>query len=253
MHFNPHSIQKQARKWPVSFYSNNLNQDIKARIQQIWQTQIEKFYDPFKIEFAVDEDLITEYGLDCCRLAQIEAQGSKPDINLLESAYKWLNKFTQQLNEPDDNSQFMAPIWFEAALRTKDHILSRNKIQSGLATTKKALKTSPLCKGMSKNDFQLVLCCLYPFIPLTVGHYNNIYFSSNLPQTVPGIFSYYPELIMINYRIGNGGWYWTVVNKDEFLGAPMATLKNIKQVKLATKDRNASLKKVAGGYHICLN
>ncbi|MGM0601144.1 MAG: hypothetical protein ACQETH_15145 [Candidatus Rifleibacteriota bacterium] len=253
MQFNPQSIQKQARKWPVSFYSRNFVDDLKSRIQQIWQPNIELFNDPFQIELAVNGDLIGEYGIDCCRLAQIEAQNSDISISLLESAYKWLNKFTQQLYKQNKEKSFKPAVWLEAALEAKDHLLNRNKPHSGLATIKNAFKTTPICNGMSSKDLQLVLSCLYPFIPITVGYYNKTFFSNFMPQTILSIFDYYPDLIMIHYCIGNGGWHWTVLKKKQFEAAPMESLKTIKQVKLATKNKNACLKKVSQGYLICLN
>jgi hypothetical protein len=246
-------MQKQAGKWPVSFYSNHLDADIKARIQQIWQADLKLFYDPFAIELAIDDDIKAEYGLDCCRLAQIEAQGANISISLLEAAYKWLNKLSKQLNEASKPDNFDAAIWFEAILQAKDHILKRDKLHSGLACIKKALKTMPVSNGLEAKDLQLVLSCLYPFIPVTGGYYLQKLFSSYLPATVSSIFAYYPDLIMIHYCIGNGGWHWTVLNKDQFETSPLKSLKRIKPVRLATKNKNACLKKVSQGYLICLN
>lgn len=246
--YNPHSIEKQARNWPVLFYCQNLLSDISTRTAQLYEKARPGWIDPFSIKIIIDEDLAAEYGIDACRLACLSA-GSQPITqNLLESACKWLGKFFASFFS--DTQDFSPMPWLEAALQIHDQILLRNNFHAGLALARKAFKSARPGRNISLEEKDLVLSTLSPFAPVLTGYL------SGMPDRTPIPFKKlsqcFTELIGIRFALPRGGWHWKVFNRQEYEKDPLGQLRTVKWVALALGENKAKLQLNEEGTRICL-
>lgn len=249
--YNPHSFQKQARKWPVSVSIKDFISDLEIRTRQIWnETALEKL-DSFSCELPIEREFAEEYGVDCCRLAHLEAQNLPTSQTFLDSAFKWLAKLFSQLHAPPSKT-FSAKIWFEMALQAKDHILDRKMPHAGLACIKRAVKLSPPNSELADKELSLVRKCIYPFAPILAQSMENEQ-RDFLPENLKDLFSCFPELVMIRYSIEKGGWHWGVFQKKQFSSSPIETLLSVKWVNFAAQGKKLSLKNTSEGQLICFS
>ena len=75
--YNPQSIEKQARKWPVFTCEADIYADLRRRIEGVsGLCAYDWIFPEIKTEF-FEKDIVDEYGIDACRLAVIRACGNK--------------------------------------------------------------------------------------------------------------------------------------------------------------------------------
>lgn len=249
--YNPHSLQKQARKWPVSLSIKDLSADLEFRTRQIWDETTQAQLDPFACDFKIDQEFVDEYGIDCCRIATIEAQNLSINQVFLESSFKWLAKISDHLNDSKPGT-FSAKVWFEKALQAKDHILTRDKQHAGLACIKSAAKISPPHSHLSDNELELVYGCLYPFAPVI----SQAFWSRSENPQIPSmkkLLLKFPELVAIRYSLEKGGWHWGVFARDKFSSSPIETILAVKWVKIATAGKKLEIKNTSEGHLICFS
>ncbi|MDN5278196.1 MAG: hypothetical protein PWR01_2161 [Clostridiales bacterium] len=250
--YNPHSLQKQARKWPVSFSNDEFAEDLRFRIRQLNGNDL-----PQPIGFSCDSlpvstDLIDEYGCDCARIAYLEAQNQNVSTVLLESAFKWLAKLFDNFSRPGCQ-KFRSDIWFEMILQAGDHILQRNHFHNGLACIRKAAKISPPSADLDEKQKKLVFSCLYPFIPIFAQALAENHLGSARIFNLAKLFDCFPELIKVRYSIENGGGHWAVFSRKKFNNSPLQSLLEIKWVGLACSGKSPGLQETDEGFVICMN
>ncbi|MBU1109100.1 MAG: hypothetical protein KKB51_20655 [Candidatus Riflebacteria bacterium] len=247
--YNPHKIEKQARKWPVSFSPESLETDLKLRISGLWEKTDHAWADPFFCKYSIDSTLQSEYGTDATRIAQIGAQKHTSVTSLLESSFKWLAKLDYLLNTADQMAFNPIP-WLEAALQMHDHIMLRDNYYSGLALLRGALRASPPGKNQGIRHRQLVLAATYPYCPLWTTF--NFSPKFNLLPSLPAVISAYEELECIRFSLPKGGWHWKVFERKRFVANPIEELCRIKWVKKAIHDKSVQIEKCEEGLKLCL-
>lgn len=244
--YNPHSIEKQARQWPVLLSCSSLDNDIRNRFAQLWQEQTPGFISPFACEMPFTEDLQREYGTDACRIACL-SQSGLPRQQELEPAFKWLARLYQQLNRPV--SAFAAAPWLEAAYRAGDHVRHRENAMAALTELKHAVRLAPPGINLADHENALVAACLYPFAPLLAAH---IARAANFAwQNLALISESFANLVCVRYALENGGWQQKVFNRQQFAADPLRELKSLKQVRKAIGARPASISQTEWGLKIC--
>lgn len=246
--YNPHSIEKQARQWPVFAHEENLLQDLALRCRQIWKSSKLEFSDFFAVQLPVQSDFKEEYGFDCCRIACLEAQQQKVNLNLFDSSFNWISRLFAKLQQPSTR-KFNARLWLEMALQAKDHILVRKKFHAGLVCLKKAVKHAPPKANMSKEEWQLVLGTIYPFAPLLACWFARKNAGmQNIPATVKSLTTLQP----VRFCLKNGGWHWAVFDRQEFADNAKKCFLAIKWLKQACQNRSFVLHNTAEGVVICM-
>ena len=169
--YNPQSIEKQVRKWPVFFSENNLHLDIEKRLGQLLGTNPQGWYNPYSVELPFDTDLIYEYGIDVCRFAVINSGYKKQAESFLEPSFKWVAKFHEIYSHNNKTDSFNPIPWLEAIVQMQDHIITRKADRLALALVMKAFKDSPLSCKLTELEELLVASCLFPFIPIYTEYY----------------------------------------------------------------------------------
>ena len=248
--YNPQSLEKQVRKWPVFFSENNLHQDVVKRLEQLLDEKSKGWYDPYSVRLPFDKDLIYEYGIDACRFAVINSGYSKNAEAFLEPSFKWIAKFHEIYCRKSKESSFNPVPWLEAIIQMQDHIIARKTDRLALALVMKAVKESPPSSALTNSEEQLVFACLFPFIPI----YTACYFPKILEIiSIKKIIESFTQYSCVKIALEKGGWHWQVFARNSFENQPIVELSNIRWVKKAIAGKNVNLKKEAGGIRICFS
>jgi len=246
--YNPHRIEKQARKWPVSLSIESLEEDIKLRINMLWKTIEPAWVDPFACRYSISSDLQSEYGTDAARLAQISAQQGVLADSLLESSFKWLARLDFLMSIPAQE-EFTPIPWLEAALQAHDHATLRNNCYAGLALLRKALHLAKPGRNLTPQQRNLVVSAVYPYAPLWAIF--NLSPEFRLPEAVPAIAQSFTELSCIRFSLPKGGWHWKVFKRSSFAANPLGELLKIKWVAKAASGKIVRLESHEDGLKIC--
>ena len=250
LRYNPQSIEKQVRKWPVLFSEKEIHSDLALRLNQMLGTVSKGFVDPFSVSFPFNEDLASEYGIDACRLALINSEKSEEAVDLLEPSYKWISKLYDSLNKKKVEASFNPLPWLEAIIQFHDHILTRKADRLALALVMKAFKKSPPNIGISSRERDLVYLCLYPFVPVFVSFTNPENFPKN---NIKEIIESFSEYKCVKIALENGGWHWQVFSRNAFEQNPVSEISKIRWIKKAIINKNIVLKNDDGGIRICFS
>jgi hypothetical protein len=248
--YNPHKIQKQAKKWPVFTSCSSLTEDIILLQQEIWNKSKDNWSDQFNNKLKVEEELLQEFGQDACRLAILNKQFAESPLIFLESSFKWLGKFWQLFNS-DQIKKFNPVIWLETALKIKDRFALKKDSYGSFAEVKKAFKISPPNINLATNEKRLVLSCLFPFAPLLsrfLMEKNNLW--PILPENE--LLQSFTKYKCIRYSIGNSGWIWGVFPAKEFSQDPVQAFLNYSRLKNLKGSFKFKLNLLKEGYKICL-
>ena len=248
--YNPQSIEKQVRKWPVFFSENNLHQDIIKRLEQLLGNTPNGWYSPYSVELPFEKSLIYEYGIDACRLALINSNYKKNAEAFLEPSFKWISKFHEVFSQKHEKSVFNPAPWLEAIIQMRDHIVSRNSDRIALALVMKAFKESPPSIDSPEEEKNLIGCCLFPFIPI-YSAYTFPCISKNV--SLKKIIESFTEYSCVRIALEKGGWHWHVFSRKNFESQPLIELSKIKWIKKAITGKNIELKNEAGGIRICFS
>ncbi|PKL43222.1 MAG: hypothetical protein CVV41_10915 [Candidatus Riflebacteria bacterium HGW-Riflebacteria-1] len=246
--YNPHRIEKQARKWPVSLYREKLEDDIKLRINMLWKTSEHAWIDPFACRYSVRNELQSEYGTDAVRFAQISAQQANCAEALLESSFKWLARLDYLMNTSEQAAFDPIP-WLETALQTYDHATTRNNCYAGLALLRKALRLAQPGKNLEPRQRDLVISVVYPYAPLWAIF--NLSSEFLFPKAVPDIVRSFSELVCVKFSLPEGGWHWRVFARENYEADPLAELLKIKWVKKAADGKIVRLESHENRLKIC--
>ncbi len=244
--YNPHSIRKQAAKWPVLFYKSSIEQDISFRTLQLWEKAEQGWLEPV-CNHPKNSDF-DEYGPDAVRIAQIASSRIDKTENLLESSFKWLAGYFVSFQSPTNT--FSSAIWLEAAYQIHDFILLRQNIRTALTTLKKAYKISRPGSNISNEEKNLVISCLYPFAPYLTGYLAGI--PERFPVSIPALSRAFSDLAPVKIGFEHGGLAWHVFRRIELEENLKPVLRKIKWVRSATADRDFELKYEPEGIRICL-
>lgn len=246
--YNPHKIEKQARKWPVSLSADSLAEDIKMRMHMLWKKVEHVWLTPTFCDSQIDDDLLREYGTDAARLAIICAQGDVTPSSLLESSFKWLARLDAQTNYPAGSSFNEVP-WLEAAMQGHDHVIARNNPYSGLALVRRALRLAPPTKDLSAIEKDLVISTIYPYCPFWAIF--NLAPDFRLPAAIPDIATEFKKFICIRFSLPAGGWHWKVFDRLRFQADPAAEFCNVVWVKKASQGKKIKLEASSEGTRVC--
>ncbi len=248
--YNPQSIEKQVRQWPVLFSESDLQQDIILRVNQLWSedsTIQQGFLNPFTCILPFDKEIISEYGTDACRLAAINPGKQSPD-SLLEPSYKWLAKLHDAINSP--SADFNPTPWLEALIQAQDHITKRKSARLALALVMKALKEASPHSSLKANEKALIAAALYPFAPI----YAVVkLFPNNKISSIKTIIDSFPDFYCVKIALEKGGWHWQVFPRKMFNDNPEEELLKLKWVKKAIQNHKIRLENKDGGILICFS
>lgn len=248
--YNPQSIEKQVRKWPVFFSVKELKEDILLRLNQLLGLSEKNWCDPFSVAIPFDEETIYEYGVDACRLSLINSNSIKEAETLLESSYKWISKINDDYFKKINNTLFNPIPWLEALVQMEDHIKTRKASRLALSLVMKAFKISPPHSELKDRDKALVAACLFPFIPIFVT--SKLLETTEIP-TIKEIVDSYNEYYSVRVCLEKGGWHWYVFIRENFERDTLSELKKIKWIKKATFGKNIVVKEKGGGLIICFS
>ncbi|EKD82130.1 MAG: hypothetical protein ACD_39C01468G0002 [uncultured bacterium] len=246
--YNPHRIEKQARKWPVLFSAGSLEEDLKLRLNMLWNKTKQAWADPFCCKYAVNLDLLAEYGIDTVRLALISAQQKASADTLLESSFKWLARLDHLMNAAEQETFDPTP-WLEAALQTYDHVMLRNNYYSGLALLRKALRSAPPGRNLPAHQRNLILSAVYPYAPLWATF--NLPAELLFPTTISFTIESFEELACVRFSLPKGGWHWKVFERSSYEANPLAELLRLKWVKKAADGKIIRLESDKDGLRLC--
>lgn len=246
--YNPHSIEKQARKWPVLLFCQNLLDDVSTRTAQLYEKARPGWVDPFCIKINIDDNLAAEYGIDASRLACLSSGSQPVTQNLLESACKWLSSFFTAFSS--DTTDFSPGPWLEAALQIHDQILLRNNHHAGLALARKAFKTARPGRNISLKEKDLILSTISPFAPVLAGHLNGM--PDQAMVSLKQLPEHFTRLICVRFALPRGGWHWKVFDRQSYENDPIGQLRTVKWVAMALGENPAKLQASAEGTRICL-
>ncbi|MCK9456794.1 MAG: hypothetical protein M0R31_05815 [Candidatus Riflebacteria bacterium] len=246
--YNPQSIEKQARKWPVFTCEADIYADLRRRIEGVsGLCAYDWIFPEIKTEF-FEKDIVDEYGIDACRLAVIRACGNKNTcIEYLDSSYNWLSRFYEAF-VVESSGRFEEKPWLNAFFQAYDHVVLRNKADLAFALVCKAFKNSCPNKGLKNDHLELVLSAAYPFLPI-LSAFIAQKFGVNF-RAVNEIFEKSEKYVGVRFKIGEGGWHREVFDKQGYEKAPLAELLKVKWVRAAANKRQASLISVDGGKQI---
>ncbi len=248
--YNPQSIEKQVRKWPVFFSENDLHLDIRKRLEQLLDANPKGWYNPYSVELPFEKDLIYEYGIDACRFAVINSGYSNKAETFLEPSFKWIAKFHEVYCHRNQTALFNPIPWLEAIVQMQDHIITRKADRLALALVMKAFKESPLSCQLQESEELLIAACLFPFIPI----YTACYFPKILEIiSIKKIIESFTEYSCVKIALEKGGWHWHVFTRKNFEDQPIAELSKIKWIKKAIIGKDVNLKNEAGGIRICFS
>ena len=251
LRYNPQSIEKQVRKWPVLFSEKDIHSDLSLRLNQMLGTSTNGFVDPFSISLPFEEDISSEYGIDACRLSLINSDNVEDASSLLESSYKWISKVYESLKKTNNKGTTFDPMpWLEALIQFQDHILTRKADRLALALVMKAFKIASPDLNLSLREKDLVFSCLYPFIPVFVASFCNECFPE---KKINEIIESFKEYKCVKIALEKGGWHWQVFSCDAFEQNPISELSKVKWVKKAIKNKIVTLKEDNGGVRICFS
>lgn len=206
--------------------------------------------DPFAIKLNIEHDLISEYGIDACRMALITANSQAVTLSHLESSHKWLTKFyLSSIN--CDHENFKVTTWLETLYQARDHLQKRKDPYAALALLRKSVKLANISVAISPQKLQLALLSLYPFAPVL-----SYYLAGRLNllplESVKSSASHFTDLVAVRFRIKNSGWHWKVFNRKNFTDNPITEFKRVKWVALAAQNRHINVNILKEGYEICL-
>jgi len=246
--YNPHRIEKQAKKWPASFSTASLNEDIRQRCKMLWNELEHAWIDPSGSAPAIDRLLIEEYGIDAARIAHICAQGSVPATSLLESCFKWLARLDRQFNQCESRSFSAAP-WLEAALQSYDHIIGRSSAYCGFSQIRRALREASPGQNLNQLQKELIISAVYPYCPLWARF--NLTEAAGMPLSMPWLIQNFSEFACIRFALPGGGWHWKVFARGRFDQNPVGELLKLRWVKKAAGNRPVNIKNLDEGLQIC--
>ncbi|MDD3001240.1 MAG: hypothetical protein PHF29_05760 [Candidatus Riflebacteria bacterium] len=250
--YNPQSIEKQAKKWPVFTYEEDIYADMRRRLEGgIGLRAYDWIFPEVKTEY-FDKEIIDEYGIDACRLSVISTCGNKNTdkndyLKHLDSTYNWLSRFYEAFTI-ESSRQFDEKPWLNAIFQAYDHAVLRKKPNLAFALICKAFKDCPPNKALTKNNLELVLSAVYPFLPI-LSRFLVEKFVVKL-GTVNEIFEKSEKFVGVRFRIGEGGWHREIFDKVRYEEAPLVELLRIKWVNAAANKRQATLTSVEGGKQI---
>lgn len=249
--YNPQSIEKQVRKWPVLFSEKELDSDLILRLNQLLGLAPTGWINPFSVSLPIEDDLICEYGIDACRLASINQNKQYEIESLLEPSYKWISKLYDSIYKNKSEYLFNPVPWLEAVIQLKDQILGRNFPRQALSLVMKAFKEAPPSPSLQLREKELIYLCLSPFIPI---------FSASLIEkdnlvlpTINEIVSSFSEYFCVKIALEKGGWHWQVFSRKIYEANPISELSKIKWIGKAIKGKQISLKEEDGGIRICFS
>lgn len=242
-------MQKQARKWPVSLSIDAFAQDMTARFEQSWYGDFTLAINPMLVPAGVNPETAEEYGVDCCRLAVIVAQGQPVELKFFDSTFKWLSRLYADFHSQATKS-FVPALWLEMFLQGKDMACTRNNLHAALARLRLAAKLSRLSSDLPDLFINLTAICLYPFAPVF-----SLSLLAELPQkrNMQTIISELDDLQPVRFCLENGGWHWGVFQRRSFAADPMQNLLQRKWVSKACQGQKPKLKETNEGLIICLN
>lgn len=247
--YNPQSIEKQVRKWPVLFSEKDLKLDLILRLKQQLDLAEKGWADPFSVCLPLNQEYLSEYGIDASRTAVIASSSVIQAESLLETYFKWLSKLYTALSKPRQISFNPVP-WLEAVIQASDHILKRGKSYLALALIMKASKKSPLSQDLTEQEKTLVATALYPFAPV---------FAAKALIGKPEVFSIKEIQKLFNayyctkIALENGGWHWQVFSRRMFEGDPILELKKIKWINKASFGKELKIRNEGEGIRICFS
>ncbi len=248
--YNPQSIEKQVRKWPVLFSETDILQDLILRLNQLSGKFEKGWITPFSINMPFEKNLIYEYGIDACRLAIINSNNQNSLENFLEPSYKWIAKFHETYFKNRTDIVFNPLPWLEALVQLEDHIITRKAARLALALVMKAFKNAPPFSNITSREKHLVYSCIYPFIPV----YSTTIINESSPQySLNEIKENFNEFICIKVSLEKGGWHWQVFSRKIFEANPILELSKIKWINKAIKGKNTIIKEEEGGIRICFS
>ena len=248
--YNPQSIEKQVRKWPVLFSEKELYEDLVLRLNQLSGTKPQGWINPFSVELPFDKESIYEYGNDACRLAVINSNKQADLVSFLEPSFKWIARIHESFYKNKTNDSFNPEPWLEALIQFRDHIIERKSPRLALALVMKAFKESAPNPNLAVRDKKLVYTCLCPFIPV----YSTTIIDNSLPQnTINEILESFSEYICVRISLEKGGWHWNVFSRKEFEENPISELSKIKWINKAINGKQTTIKKEYGGIKICFS
>lgn len=248
--YNPQSIEKQVRQWPVLFSETDLHKDIILRVNQLWSDNSANksgLINPFSCTLPFDKEIISEYGTDACRLAAINSGNQSPEL-LLEPSFKWLARLHDTICMNSDKSFNPVP-WIEAIIQAKDHIICRNSDRLALALAMKAFKEASPDSSLTANEISLVAAAIFPFAP--VYAIARLFPENNVPS-IKTIIDSFSDFYCARIALENGGWHWHVFARKAFLSTPEEELLKLKWVKKAISGHKIKLIKEDEGIRICL-
>ena len=252
--YNPHQLEKYANRTFGTATDTlfSLFDDVVQRVSLLRQAEPLPLLGPFTANLMVSEALLSEYGHDATRIAQISSQNQSPKLAQLESATKWLARLDYaSKNKASGPTPFSARPWLTAILQGYDQVVRRQQPHLGLSLVRRAFRLSPPTADISGREQALIRSCLFPWCPVWVSCYPKV--SVQPPNTVNEVCAMFPELICLRLALPAGGWHWQILNRAEFEREPVNELKRIKWIKKAAGNKDISLQKVAEGVRLCLS
>lgn len=236
--------------------------------------------DPFAVPLAVPSTLLDEYGIDAARLAVLTAGGGAPDLDLLESAYRWLAGVDESLarvwaqpgasagrlvvaprslapEQPELETMTSRAIdpWLVAAGEMADHGPGRGRWYPALAALRKAWKRAPSVAEPWPDLEKLRLTLLFPFAPVLAR-----WWLERLEAwPPPAVARLIADLRVATGRqavriaLERGGWAWVAVDAARFAADPAAVVAMVPWVKQVVAGRSWSLQALPEGWKVCLS
>ena len=140
--YNPQSIEKQAKKWPVLFFSNKLKEDFNNRVKQVNGEGKIVWGFPIIESGVFSSEYIEEYGVDVCRFAVLSSEGKETPNELLDSSYRQIARMHDSIMYGKNKVSFDEKYWFRSIIQSYDHAIIRNKSELAVATINAAFKHS---------------------------------------------------------------------------------------------------------------
>lgn len=253
--YNPHLIQKRIFPLFDSLQSEiSLKDDVISQAEKIWTGTL-SWNNPFRTKYSVAPEIMSEYGIDTVRIAEITSSDHPPDEILLESSYRWLSWIHSQTipnpNSPEPN--WNPDPWIIAAFTARDHLLRRRRLYVSLSVIKKAWKLSPVDSRTHLSGKALAFVLLLPFAPCiartVLSEITGNFPSLSLERLCE---SFYPrQAVRIGFQ--RGGWRWEVVDAPAFNKDPREFLGKLPWIKKVVEGREWNVREEKDGWLICLN